>query len=141
MYVVLHLFINNIVAYKSNLSQLIITNAILLAVLTIPYIFSPKSFLINKHHIIIKKGFGETKIPLKNVVEAKQIPCITKIRLRLLGSAGLYGYFGYFYIPDIGLVRMYATRLHDLLLIRCKNNKTYVISPENTFEFIKSIIK
>lgn len=137
---VLYIFINNIFTYKSDPFRLLITNAILIAVLVIPYLFSPKSFLITKHRIIIKKGFGEIKIPLKDIAEVKQIPRITKIRLRLLGSTGLYGYFGYFYIPDLGLVRMYATRLHDLLLIRYKD-KTYIISPENTFEFIEKYYK
>jgi len=133
-----YVFIQNIFSYASDPFRLLTLNFILVSILIIPYLFSRRGFSVTDNCIIIKRVIGDIKIPLKEIVEVKQLPTITKIRLRLLGSGGLYGYFGYFYIPDLGLVKMYATRLHDLLLVRCRDGM-YIISPEDTYSFIKEI--
>jgi len=135
---VLYIVIRNFFVYNSYL-KLAVINSILIAVLVVPYLFSPKGILIENDRIIIRRVLGNIIIPLRDVAEIKLLPSIPTMRLRLFGSGGLYGYFGYFYLPNLGTVRIYATRRYDLVLIRCKDGRTYVISPEFVEECCKKL--
>jgi hypothetical protein len=119
-------------------TQLTLLPILLLISIAIPYLFSPRDFLITGKYLVIKKVFGEVKIPLEEIEEVKLLEKVKGIRT--FGSGGLYGYFGYFHLHEIGSVKMYAARRSKLILIRCKNKK-FVISPENPEEFIVELKK
>ena len=135
-----YMFMQNLFSYASNPLKLLFQNSILISLLIIPYLFSPRGFSVTDECVVIKRLVGDVKIPLEKVKEVRPLPKVTLAKLRLFGSGGLYGYFGYFYIPELGLVKMYATRLHDLVMIRCENG-TYIISPKNTYSFIESCMR
>ncbi len=131
------IFIRNIFACRFDILKLLSLNILLVIVLIVPYLFSLRDVRVADGCIVIKRVLGKITIPFENVAKVNLLPSIGLFRVRLLGSFGLYGYFGYFYIPKLGLVRMYATRLHDLVLIECKDGRKFIVSPKDSYKFVE----
>ncbi len=96
--------------------------------------------MINEQYVIIQRPFYQTKIPLNNIKEIKQISYEElSARIRLFGSSGFFGHFGIYHSTHFGKIYMNATQLNDLVLIILKNHRKIVISPENAFQFVHQI--
>jgi hypothetical protein len=73
--------------------------------------------------------------------QIREISILKKISwksVRLFASGGFYGYFGLFYIPDIGKAWIYSTRRENVILIRTER-KNYILSPDDPEDFVEDV--
>jgi hypothetical protein len=121
--------------------ELAILNLLLLiCIFGLAYLFRPYQYLIEDGQIIIQKTIFPKKIPLNNIetitsVEYKDL----KVRLRLWGSGGLWGWYGIFVSTEYGNIRLQITEKENLVLIATKDGKHIVISPKHRADFFKAL--
>lgn len=104
------------------------------SVLFIPYLWAPQGYFILKKTVIVKRLIGDVTI---SFIEEPKRWRWTWWGVRLVGSGGLYGYYGLFSFRGIGRVWMYATNRHNLILIKTDQGKKILLSPKDPEEFIK----
>ena len=87
-----------------------------------------------RRRIFIKNNFVNFKIKREEIAE---LDIITgkKFNIRTFGVGGLFGYFGYFNGNDV----WYVTNLNKKIQITMKSGKIYMISPENTENFLREL--
>jgi len=105
-------------------------------------LFAPRSYVINDREIIIRRLGADIKLPLSQIDEVK---CITRRQvgmfpLRTFGVGGFAGYYGKYWSKKLGSFNAYLTNGNDLVLIRCKNNRKYLISPQRPDDFVNTAI-
>lgn len=111
--------------------------AAVIIILATAYSYRPMRYITNEQYVIIQRPFYQTKIPLKNIKEIKQISYEElSARIRLFGSSGFFGHFGIYHSTRFGRIYMNATQLNNLVLIILKNHRKIVVSPENAFQFV-----
>lgn len=114
---------------------------IIIFFLTLPHLIHPASYTTSSIGITINKKIFPIFIPLADILEIKEINYSSLfINIRLLGSGGVWGYFGVFYSTVYGKLNMQASNMQNLILISTANNK-YIISPDRPSEFISTISK
>lgn len=107
-----------------------------IAVIVISYCFVPKRIAISEDQILIKNLFGSVIINIAEIISIEKIEKIG-FNLRTFGVGGLFGYFGYFNGKDI----WYVTNTNNKVKIILNSGKIYMISPENTSDFVEQIQK
>lgn len=88
-----------------------------------PLGISSDGYCIAIHHPI-----GRTVIPrqtIRSVIRIDQSELAGSIRM--FGSSGFFGYYGFFHNRRLGMYRMYITRKEDLVLISTYN-RNYVVN-------------
>lgn len=95
----------------------------------------PKRIAVSHAQILIKNLFGAILINM-NQIESVTEQSKSGLNHRTFGVGGLFGYFGYFNGGQI----WYVTNRNKKVIIKLKSGKTYVISPENPYEFVKTIL-
>ena len=132
----------SIVIYSSYLSFIkgeiiagLVAISICLGILLVPYLFAPKSFELTQSGVVVRRLLRSFEIPYSKIKKV-YITDLPILGIRLWASGGLYGYYGLFYLSKLGTVWVYATRRKRVLLLEVDNNR-YVVSPENTDEFLK----
>lgn len=100
----------------------------------IAYGFIPKRIAISTDQILVKNLYGSVLI---NVNEIESLSKIEKsgFNLRTFGVGGLFGYFGYFNGKEV----WYVTNTHKKVKIVLESGKVYMISPENTDDFVQEV--
>jgi hypothetical protein len=106
-------------------------------IIAITYVYTPKEIILENDRLVIKRVIGKVEIPYKQIREVSYLEKLKSKIIRLFGSGGLYGWFGIFYVSEIGKVHMYARRMSNFVLI--KADKNYLLSPENPKEFVKNL--
>ncbi|AEA47701.1 PH domain-containing protein [Archaeoglobus veneficus] len=109
----------------------------LIMVFGIAYAFSPKEVLLEDGGVVIKKVVGRVFIPYSSIKDVSYVEELSRRTIRLFGSGGLFGWYGIFRVPDIGVVRIYARRTKGLVLIKADRN--YLIAPEDPQIFIEEL--
>ena len=97
------------------------------------YMMIPQLFL-NDKTIVIKNNFVNIKIPFQYIKNIEASPNIG-LNIRTLGVGGVFGHFGYYNGNDV----WYVTNVYHKVKIETKTGKIYMISPENTEEFVTKI--
>ena len=127
VFVVLDYFSGNLA--KDNTKGLVVTA--LICVIIIVYAFSPKYYSTSKNSIFITTPSKKIEILKKDINDVVLLDNHSSFkRLKLFSSGGLFGYIGYYIIPNYGRVFSYASRLDNQILILTDNNK-YIISPDD----------
>jgi hypothetical protein len=108
------------------------------SIIIIPYLWAPQSYTLKGRTVIVKRLVGDLKFQVKSGPERWNW---TWWGLRLFGSGGLYGYYGFFTFRNIGIVRMYATNRHNLVLLKDEKDRKILLSPTNSEEFIQRLRK
>jgi len=119
--------------------KMIIPPVLIIVVMLFTALFRPKAYLINASVLkIIQVGFSRT-IPTENIESV--IP-VSKpdlgFGLRAFGSGGFLGYIGKFWYAKIGFVTCYITDHNKMLLVRLKNGKKLMISPDDQLGFLEA---
>lgn len=104
------------------------------SVLILPYLWAPRGYAVERDVAIIRRVIGDLEI---NVSEQPRQWKWTWWGLRLFGSGGMYGYFGFFIFKGLGRTRMYATNRHTLVLIKDNKGRKYLVSPKEPERFIE----
>ena len=107
-------------------------------ILLMPLLWAPQSYSLDGNVVTVRRRIGEVKI---HVAEAPERWNGRGWGLRLFGSGGLYGYFGYFYVRAIGSVHMYATNRHTMVLLVDEEGRKSVVSPNEPDRLIQRLKK
>ncbi len=114
----------------------IVLIAVFSCILCLTYLWAPRSYAVKGNSVTVNRLIGDLKI---NVYEEPKRWKWTWWGVRLLGSGGLYGYFGVFSFKGTGRVWMYATNRHNLVLIKDIKGRKYLLSPDNPEKFIQQL--
>lgn len=110
--------------------------AIMIGAIMFSYLLAPTGYLIDADKLIIIRPLRSITIPLAGVSGAEAAaPELFSDSIRVMGSGGLWGYYGKYQSTQLGRYYMYARRTSELVLIRSREN--YVVAPERPNEFIK----
>lgn len=124
---------------KIPINNQILTFIILICPLIITIFFVPTSYLLTEDKIVINKVCGSIKIKKADIIDI-DTPKGDELKgsIRVFASGGFLGYFGKYKSPKLGKYNMYAgsMKANNLLVIKTKDGKQYVISPKNKEVFL-----
>lgn len=132
-----------IVLYFQAGIELTILNVLILGVLfSLSYVLRPFQYAIDELGIIVHKKILPKTILFDNIASIETIAYKElKVRLRLWGSGGLWGWFGIFLSAEYGKLNMQITEKNNLLLISTKDEKYIVLSPTEVIAFAEAVKK
>ena len=110
-----------------------------LCVLTLAYLYSPRSYEVSGRSILIKRLIGTVRIPLDNIRELRPGTADDFRKcFRLWANGGLFGYYGLFKTARLGKCTWYVTnRSHSVIVVT--SEKTVVVSPSDVPGFLASV--
>jgi len=123
---------------KPIISFSLIAYVLPIVLLVVTLLFVPTSYVLTKDQIVIKKVCGSIEINKVDIVDVSLAGNELKGSVRTFASGGLFGYFGKYSSPKLGKYNMYAgtMKANNLLVIKLKNGKKYVISPKGIDDFL-----
>lgn len=127
------------IAAKGN-PEVLIPFAVVIIILGIALLFRVKNYVLTPDALQIVRKAGIKDFKREAFKSAS--PVTTKdlgFGIRLLGSGGWGGYFGTFLYRNVGKVQAFATDRKKLILLRTKDNRQILISPEDTEGFLKAM--
>lgn len=125
---------------SSDMSDNYVLAVFLVVVFALLFLLRPRYYQISDDIIIIKRYIFSIKIPINEITEIDvQDYRSLKIWLRLFGSGGVWGYLGRLYSRTHGVVRAQLSNTDDVVLFITKNNRKYLISPENPQDFVTAV--
>ena len=104
--------------------------------------YMPLSISVDKTAIYINRSLKIKAIPLQNVLSVKMCSP-TMGAIRICGSGGFFGYWGWFKERDLGKYFAYYGRSSDCFLVELKNGRKYMLgckNPQKMVEYINSMI-
>lgn len=91
----------------------------------ITYVFKPKFYSIDPSSIHIVTACTTIEIPKNEIQQIKLIDTVNPLkRLKLFSSGGVFGYIGYYLIPNYGKALSFASRLDKQILLQLPNVNT-----------------
>lgn len=112
-----------------------------LAVIVCAYAFSPRGYAIVDGSIIVKRMIGRPRVSLEDVREVRVAqPDDFHGCVRLLGSGGLFGYYGMFRTQKLGRSTWYVTDRSKAVVV-VAGGKTAVFSPDDADGFVAAVRK
>jgi len=108
-------------------------------VLALAYAYSPRSYVVSGSSLLIKRLIGSVRVPLEGVRELRT-GTADDFRgcIRLWGSGGLFGYYGWFRTARLGKCRWYVTNRRDCVIL-ATDEGTVVLSPSDVGGFLASV--
>ena len=108
-------------------------------VMLVSYAYSPRSYGFADGSIVIKRLVGTVRIPFKDIQDVRPV---TKEDLtgtiRLWGSGGMFGYYGWFQTPRLGRCKWYMTDRSKAVVVRTAT-QTVLVSPDPREIFLDRI--
>lgn len=100
----------------------------------------PKCFEISSEGMVIVWPARTRKLPRAAFTEIRTIKRMELGRMvRKFGIGGIFGQFGWFHSVYIGNVDAYMTRNDGMVLIKLRNRRPILITPENPEKFVKAL--
>jgi hypothetical protein len=102
---------------------------------------APRAFEIGAGKLrVLRNGWRALELPLAEITSvAHAEPGLLAGSIRLLGTGGLFGYYGLFRSPTLGAFRLYATRSEGLVLVRSAR-RALVLTPEPADVFVTALL-
>lgn len=98
-----------------------------LALLFSGLFYCPRYIAITPDTLIIKRIVASKVIPLSEIESAEPYQRTMNF-VRTCGSGGFLGYWGWFHNQELKHFFVYATNLNQLVLVRLRSGRKYVIS-------------
>ena len=117
-----------------SLSILVGMLALYSAILGSLYLWAPRAYTVTDNKIVVKRLLGDFQITVAQKPERWRW---TWWGIRLFGSGGLYGYYGYFSFKGLGRVCMHATNRNNLVLVKDEKGRRFLLSPSEPDKFIQ----
>jgi hypothetical protein len=111
--------------------------AILIIVLS--WAWAPRGYVIGDGFLTVPRPVGGVRIPLSGIREARPAAsddlsgCI-----RVMGSGGVFGYYGLFRTSKLGISRWFVTDRSKAIVV-FTSARTLVLSPADTEGFLKAL--
>ena len=111
--------------------------AFVLAILSGLY-YCPRSVEITPSRLVIRRLLTKKYIPVGEIVVVAPYQRTMNF-VRVCGSGGVFGFWGWFRNQELGRFFVYATSLKQLVVITLASGRKYVISCENSQEMAAQI--
>jgi len=118
--------------------EILLTISIILLIL--PYMFSPKAYVLTHKGLVIERILNSIFIPYSEIEDASIMDfndLSSAADIELWGSNGYCGIFGQFKMLKLGYTNLYVTKISKCILVEKLNGEKYVISPEKPEVFIR----
>jgi hypothetical protein len=121
----------------------VLTNSLIVAGLGLlvglgSYAWSPRSYLISADGITVKRLIGDVFFPFTELHEVRRAtPHDLAGSVRLFGNGGLFGYYGLFRSPALGVCSWYVTNRRNIVV--AVGVKTALFSPDDIDGFLAAI--
>lgn len=105
--------------------------------------YMPISIRVDKNTIHIIRSLKIKTIPLSEVASIQPCPP-TMGAIRICGSGGFFGYWGWFKERDLGKYFAYYGKSSDCFLVKLHNGRKYILGCKNApkiVEYISNLIK
>jgi len=103
---------------------------------TLPFLV--RGYVIERGELRILRLGWHNRIPLAEVVAVTADSDAMRGSLRLCGSGGLFGFFGWFRNRSLGVYRAYATDPRQAVVIKLRQ-RTVLVTPENPAAFVAEL--
>lgn len=100
--------------------------------------FTPMSLSLSGENLSIHRSLKIKDIPLSEI-SAVKLQSPSKSALRIFGSGGFFGYWGWFAEPGIGKYFAYYGKPSDCFLVTQKNGKKYMLGCKDATEMVAAI--
>jgi hypothetical protein len=117
----------------------VLVSILFAATLGLSYVWSPRQFETDAANITIRKMWQPIVIPRDTIIESRLLEADDiKGSIRLMGSGGLFGYYGKFNNSKLKTYNLQAGNRVNLVMIKTAD-KTYVLTPDNREDFLKDV--
>jgi hypothetical protein len=128
--------------FKTGITDAFILLLFILPIFTLAYFLRPFEYWIEDEYITIRKSLLPKKINLDEIqsvqlVDYKEL----KVRLRLWGSGGFWGWFGIFLSSEYGKINLQCSEKNNIVLIHTKDDQYVVLSPKERGLFCQELDK
>lgn len=100
--------------------------------------YSPMSVTMDRRNITIRRMLTSKRIPMAEVVGVRLFQ--RSLDVRICGSGGFFGYYGWFRNRDHGKYFAYIGKWKDTFLIELKSGRKYVVSCNQPEVIVKCIM-
>ena len=107
-----------------------------LVVLLGTLVFMVRGYVLTESGIEVRRLGWSTALPLAGLAAVSGEPQGLRGSLRLFGNGGLFAISGWFWNRRIGRFRAYATDPERLVLLRYRDGKKVVVTPDDVQHFI-----
>ena len=117
---------------------LLIAPVLIILALVWAALYRPTYYMVDGQELRIHRISGAKSIALSEIQEVKAFNKEEMgFGLRTFGSGGAFGYLGKFWYKNAGHLTMYVTDRSKMIVVRLKNGKKIVVSPDDTAGFLK----
>lgn len=104
------------------------------------FLLRPCAYRVDRGELLVERLIHPVRIGLDQIASAESIsPQELRGAIRLLGSGGAFGYYGHFWNRSLGRFRLYAGNRRELVLLRLKDGRRFVLSPARAEAFIAAL--
>ena len=111
-----------------------------LAILVASLPFIIRGYVLNDHELRVERLGWENRFALANVESVEANPDAMRWSLRLCGSGGLFGYFGWFRNRTLGTYRAYSTAPKKTVVLKL-GDRTIVVTPDDPARFVEEVLR
>lgn len=129
-----------IIKQPDNFWPLIIWGAVITLLLCMTMFYMPLSISVDNKNLNINRPLRIKSIPLSEISSVKLCPP-TMGAIRICGSGGFFGWYGWFRESDIGKYFAYYGKASDCFLMTLKNGKKYMLGCQDAPEMVDTINK
>lgn len=127
-----------VVKWNGDKNESLILLAVLVGLLAVSLYYAPQSIEATDKSLIIHRTFKDKAFAYSTIKSVER--CMPSIGgLRLCGSGGFFGYWGYFTDIVIGNYFGYYGNRNQCILVKLTDGKQYVISCEQPDEMIYTV--
>jgi hypothetical protein len=120
-----------LLASGTSVSMVLLPMAVLLG--TLPFMVC--GYVLRDDELLIERFGWGIHVPLREVESAVADPEAIRGSIRLCGSGGLFGFFGWFRNSKLGVYRAYGTDPKLCVVVKL-NNRTIVVTPDDPQRFV-----
>jgi len=114
--------------------------AAVLVVLAVAFALAPRGFRVAGGHLVVERMLFPVEIDLATLRAVARLPDgALRGALRVAGTSGFCGYYGWFRSPSLGSFRLYATRATGLVCLDTPRGR-FVLSPEPPDRFVEAVL-
>lgn len=126
----------------NNQPPVIFSVTALILTYVICYLFKPLHYSINENGIIIHRLWKNVIVPTEDISEIRRVEkSEINPAFRTGVSGGMFGYFGNFYKFGVGKMKWYTSRRDNAIMIKTKEGKKIIITPDEPEAFINTYDK
>ncbi|HPC95518.1 MAG TPA: PH domain-containing protein [Sedimentisphaerales bacterium] len=108
--------------------------------IAITVLFAPLGFTVDPVGVIVNRMGPNVYIRHEEIATIERIePRQAGFSIRVLGSGGFFGHFGWFYSRPLGWFRCYVTDRRELVVIRLHDGRKLVLSPHPAEVFVEYV--